>query len=798
MKSAVILTVALALASVSVLGEEQRIKSIGDFGDITTKESAEKALQTGIGELQKAGGGIITIPPGAPKEMKADNLSQTSRNTPGVTVIDYRDGFINYRVPQIGKEQTGSWGGLRISRILNMGQKSIEPYGGYPVQSIKNYSISGCSSYHGLLALPAAKGENARCYVETIRGISVGQYLQVDLYKQGGERDSDVIVKTIGWDNDRKLYYFTCDLKYDHPKVGVTIGNKQVVNGLDIDDWSNCANQSMTLQAHRRQYSNGDSFVISGMLSYMGEIMQGTGDEMGVVLNAETVGELDGFHSTVEALDWSKDEITYAPGNVNAHTLADQRPLINMNTKKWISSGTVKIVRPDDWYGMSVNDPRLDVDECIREGIDLKKLRMVFTADGKEVNGLTDCSKLPVKKLKYTYNGKAYPSILGGKPFKNHLGGCIIGSKDCGWTKDVIGRFFAILDESEAIMPKDGDIGYAMAPKRPCYRWYQINDFYENADGTKVIKLLRVRWNAVKAGAPQLFADDNYTWDGHEKALSYAIAPGAWVYSVAEGWADSIQRGGRVDKGEPRKIRVTPQADRGTSFDFEVGDAIEQVVGPDPWHPTPLRIRQFDQLPSTGNGSSISVGNNARVQIPNCIGIGGGGLGREDIEKRKDKKPPFGTIMNIGSLSNVGIEFGAEVMESAIQFNQPNGRPQPLCWKNKIDKDTVLQVNPQTGAFQFAGSGMDLTGQGTANQSGISGTAVQAKNLRGINVSVKAESKTAEIKFQNAEADADYSIVVQPNWITLDAVTEKRSDGFNVEFSVNAPKNAKLDWQLIR
>jgi hypothetical protein len=73
-----------------------------------------------------------------------------------------------------------------------------------------------------------------------------------------------------------------------------------------------------------------------------------------------------------------------------------------------------------------------------------------------------------------------------------------------------------------------------------------------------------------------------------------------------------------------------------------------------------------------------------------------------------------------------------------------------------------------------------------------------ARNLRGINAAVAKGARSAEVKFPRAEPDSRYSLCVQPNWLTMTAVKEKRADGFHVEFAEPAPEDARIDWQLIR
>ncbi len=728
-------------------------QSLAEFGDITTLETAAQALAKAMEELVAEGGGILVIPEDAPEGLVIENLTQAERSTrdegPVVTVMDYRRGFVTYHVAPIGKHQDGTWGGFRVERVLNLGQQSLPHCGRHAAQAIDNYVISGASSYMATLTQPVQQGKDRRCYVDTIRGIWVGQYLNVTSSVVGYDEPYDrSIVKSIGWDPERKRNYFTMDLEHDHP-AGALVYNKHIVNGLQINGYSNCDNQtSGELTVNRWNYGVGDSFVISGMFKYMGDVFSGFGDEGGVVLNAETIGELDAFHSTVEAVDWSKDEITYAPGVVNAHTLSNSRPLINLNRDKWIAEGTVNIVPPTK-----------------------------------------------------AYRGKTYPGVIGGPGnVFNYQGGLILGSAGCPWDEAIIGRFFALTEPSEVILPDDDSTagGYAKLPARPVYRWYRIMDLERNGDGTKVIKILRVRWSAVAAGAAKLFDDENYTWDDHERPLKYAIAPGSWVYDISQGWAHTHNTGGHLGEDHPRRIKVVPNGDRGTPFDFEPGDPVEQAVGPDPYQPRPLRIRQFDQMPSTMPSASIEVKQLGRVQVPYCIGVYGIITESDQLDRRKDKKPPYDTVMNIRSLANVGINFDSEVLDAAIVFRQPNGHAQPIRWRNDVVGSSSLIVEPETGDFVLAGGNLDIGGKSLERVEGVSGTETPAANLRGIDVSLRAGATEAEIRFAASERDAAYAVSITPSWMTSYCVPNKTPDGFAVQFGTPAPAGAKIDWIIVR
>jgi hypothetical protein len=729
------------------------VRSLDEFGDISSVALAQETLNAAVDHLIASGGGLLVIPEGAPEGMEVENLKQaerlTSDESPVVTILDIRKGYAVFHVAPIGKHQSCIWSGMTIDRKLNLGQQSLPHCGVHSAQAIHNYNISGSSSYMATLTEPATKGKDSRCYVDLIRGIWVGANLNITSSAMGYAAPYDrITVKSIGWDPDKRAHYFTADLEYDHPAAAL-VYNKHVTNALQINGYSNCDNQTAgELSVIRNHYAVGDNFVITGMMKYMGDIFSGFGDEGGVVLNAETVGEIDGFHTKVEAVDWSKDEITYEPGTVNPHTLSNSRPLVNMNEAKWLTAGTVMVVSPGG-----------------------------------------------------TYKGQSYPGVIGGpKNVFNYQGGAIIGSADCPWDESVVGRFFCLTEPTETILPGDRSSvgGYASAAGRPIYRWYEIKGFERNPDGTKRIRILRVRWSAVAAGAPTLFLDDNYTSDGHERPMKYAIAPGAWVYDISQGYADTFVTGGWVGKDHPRRIRVTPSGDRGTSLDFEVGDPIEQACGPDPWQPRPLRIRQFDQMPSTMPSSSIEVEQYGRVQVPYGMHFSSLTSSREDLANRKDGKPGFGTVVGIDSMSNVAIDLGGEVTDSAILFRQPNGRPQPIRWRQDVVGSSSLAVEPSTGDFVLAGGNVDVSGKGLKQVTGVSATTQAAHNLRGINAAVAAGGAELQVSFATPEADAEYAVSVTPSWMTNLCVSAKTAQGFTVQFGTPAPEGAKVDWVLLR
>lgn len=768
--------------------------ALGDFGDISTTASAQAAMDQACRWIVSHGGGVLVVPAIAPEGLVVRNIHQQDRESgPTVTILDRRKGYETTHLPSVGKQSPTGWYGAYAYRLLNMSPRGLPFQGTHEMQGMRNAVVRGSSSYMQLTSEAVEKGADRRIFVPSIRGIFVGQYLTLT-GKQGAYQPpyDRVWVKSIGWDAERKLNYLVVDLEHDHP-AGCILYNKHVTGSMNISSTANADNQTMEFQVTRRQYAHGDSFLISGSYVYQGDVFSGLGDEQGVVLNAEVMQDPDPFHSTVESVNWEDDAIVFSPGPCNVQKLATSRAIINMNSNKWITDGHVVIVPPEDWGGHTIHNPMYDAKEFVDGGIDLTKFSYTFVKDGEEAQSITSWDGHPLRQFTYVYQNKAYPSLVDG--WVNNLGGAIIGSADCGWTEDVVGRFFAVADEGERLTPGAQDLGviFHSSLERTQYRWYLIKQFRKNGDGTCRIKIERIRYAAGDAGAPNLYNEDNYTWDGHVRPLSYIIAPGAYAYDVGDGWQDRDH--GIAEKSDARIVRVVPNADRGTAFDFASGDPIEQAIGADPSVPTPIRVRVFNNVPDTMEHGMIDLMNHGTVAMSAGINLVGGGHNRDALANRKDRKPYYGTGLHIGSVVGTGIRFSADVTEAALQFEQPNEHAQPIRWKH-AGGHSELVVDPKTGDMSITGSPLQVaTVKGIE---GLSATAVPAHNLRGMNIAVPEGVREVAIQFDRPEADAQYALNIQPNWLTQDAVIEKTTKGFTVIFSEPAPTGATIDWQLIR
>jgi hypothetical protein len=347
----------------------------------------------------------------------------------------------------------------------------------------------------------------------------------------------------------------------------------------------------------------------------------------------------------------------------------------------------------------------------------------------------------------------------------------------------VVGRYFAVNEPDECV-PGGPNIR----------RWYLIDSVKANPDGTKDIEIIRHWWGAKAAGAPTLYKPENYSRDGHEKRLAYIIAPGVNVYDVS----DAVESPQVNKAGSRRILRLAPTPFAGTAVDFAAGDAIEQAIGPDPFKPIPFRSWIWDSVPGVFPAPIFDIANQGAVMRHAVMTVGGGSANSADSATRHDRNPPWDSYFRFESACNNGILFNADVAGSALLFEQPNGRPQPITWRyDEGRKAASLTVSPQDGTMTFDGTGLAVPG-GLAAVSGISGTATPARNLRGIAVPVPAGSQTLDVVFAQAESDADYAIFVQLNWLTAHAVTTRTTRGFAVQFAQPAGAHSHLHWLLVR
>ena len=468
--------------------------SLEQFGPIATPAQAEETLRKASAEIIARGGGILLIPREASAGWQPENVSQQTWRTPappapatqwgnglGVTILDNRGGTMKVLVPELT--------GAVFSRTMRMPEgQSCGHWGYFPLLSLQNNVVRGTTSYRDWLAADVKAGKDQRFYVRTIRGIFPGMFLNTGDYSHVQR----LYVKSLGYDQEKKAPYFVADTDFDIAAQGAIMHNKNHANLLYMTTNSNTENQTFDMFIDRHHYSQGDSYMFSARFNYMGDVHSTAGDENGVIYAAFSLSETNIFRGQVDTFNAQTNELKYKAAT-NANTLATGRPLIDMNPLKWITGGTVQIVRPGTWWDL----------------------------DDTNV-------KNPV------FAGKSYPSVLakaeGSGIDELHMGGLIRFSPDAPVTAEVVGRYFAV-DEQDECVPGTSYARNANGIRR----WYMIHSFTANPDGTKDIKIVRNWWGAKPAGSPTLYNPENYTEDGRLKPLKYIIAPGANVYDVSRG-----------------------------------------------------------------------------------------------------------------------------------------------------------------------------------------------------------------------------------------------------------------------
>jgi hypothetical protein len=257
------------------------------------------------------------------------------------------------------------------------------------------------------------------------------------------------------------------------------------------------------------------------------------------------------------------------------------------------------------------------------------------------------------------------------------------------------------------------------------------------------------------------------------------------VYDVSRA---AVDLSNKTYDGSPtqRTLLIAPYADSGTTFDFETGDDIQQAIGPDPFHPIPFRAWTWDQVPGAFPSPIFDIANYGVTRASVLSVMGGNNLGI----------PAWESVIDVTSTSGTVLDIAGKVNGAAIRIAQPT-KPAPITWMYDGSKKSANLVVDQKGKLTFDGNGANISG-GITTLGGISGTTVEARNLRGIGVIIAKGQTTVEVKFPRAENDADYAVFVETNWLSQRAIAARTPQGFTVTFATAAPDNARLDWTLVR
>ncbi len=718
------------------------VRYLSEFGPLGSGEAVKAAYAKA--KIEMVNGGLLIVPPGAANLYSEENTTQISPRTPAPPAETKQWKKAGPGITVIELEPDGmnikgpSVSGVTIDRTLRMPiGESLPHWTTDYALNISNKLVHGSNSYLDFLVEPTKAGPDARFYVRSIRGIRAGAFINIL-----GRGVTRACIKGLGYDMVKNAPYFIADTAIDHP-AGTVVQNKSNEGLIFMQQFGNADNQTYDVMLNRYQYALGDTYMYFARYKYMSNIHSSGGDENGNVFACYTESISNNFTSTVESVDWKDSSLKFSGKTANADTLGNSRTIINLNPAKAITKGTVIVVPAESYW-----DANLDTG-------------------------------------KYPYQGKTYPTTVT-KGLGLRMGGLIRGDKDCPWDKSVVGRWIGITEKSELIANSDGKI-----------RWYEILEVNANPDGTKDLIIQRFWWGAKPMQSMTLYREDNYTWDGHVKPLTYVIAPGTYATDVARAVPG---KGANVTN----TIGLAPYKDMNTPADFEKGDPIEQVVGPDPFKPTPMRIWMWDAVPSAFPAPAIDLCNETRghsTQRYAGIWMRGGFAKLEDCVKSPDGKPAWDNGLLLDCAANVGVNFTSDFANAGILFQQPN-LEQPIKWyfgkreQGKPFNAATLTVGKETGDLTFKGG--DTRFSGSVMTKGLSGDDKPAKNLRGKNIAVKAGATSIDIALPNAEADGEYAVFLELTWLTNRAVTKRTAEGFTVTFDKAAPADGKLDWMIVR
>jgi len=711
-----------------------RVHALADFGPIDTPVQAKAAYEKAVRELRSQGA-VLMVPASAWRHVKHGSLqglvrmpappepTQHWREGPGVTVV-----VLDQKQPVV---QVPPLTGARIERHLRLDDGDSAPHWGtHPALTLDSHLVYGSASYLDWLQVPVTKGKDRRFYLPTVRGLRPGQFLNIHGGPGYGGGVTRGCIKSLGYDPEQRMHYLVADTDLDH-KAGAILHNKSNFGLIHMLQTSNNDNQTYDVKVIRRQYAHGDTYVYYCDFDYMSNVHSAAGDENGNCYAAFIRSMDNNFRGTVDSVDWDQRQLKFASAARNVETLGDSRPLINRNPGKAITQGKVWIV----------------------------------SEDGR-------------------WQGKAYPGGLVTNPRTGvkglKMGGLIRGDRDCPWTSQVVGRWFAVATPEEKT-------------PRGNLRWYLITSFRENDDGTKDIEIERFWWGAKSAGSPTLYRQEDYSWDGHPRPLEYMIAPGTYVNDVSRAVA-----GG--DRGGQRTLGLAPYSDQQTAMDFQPGDPIEQAIGPDPFRPQAMRVWMWEDVPGPWPSAVFDLANHGAAARHAAMKISGGGTSLEESAQRHEQKPAWDNVIVLNSAAGVGINCGADFADAAILFQQPH-REQPIKWNyadaNGEPKQAVLTVSKDGGELNFQGNGIRANGP-ASGVSGLSADRTPARNLRGKNVPVEEKATAVRVRFPCPEADGDYAVFVEQSWLTNRAISEKGPEGFTISFATAAPPGARVDWMIVR
>jgi hypothetical protein len=207
------------------------VRHLAEFGPLRTAADVKAAYTKAKGEMA-AKGGILLVPPEAARLHSEENATQISPRTPAppaqttswkksgpaitVVILDPTGPIV--QLPQVE--------GLRLERAMRMPlQESLPHWTTDCAINLSSHLVHGPMSYSDVTVDAVKAGKDARFYVRTIRGLRPGMFLNAHAKNWYGPKLSRLCIKSIGYDPERKLHFFTADTDIDHD-AGAALHNK--------------------------------------------------------------------------------------------------------------------------------------------------------------------------------------------------------------------------------------------------------------------------------------------------------------------------------------------------------------------------------------------------------------------------------------------------------------------------------------------------------------------------------------------------------------------------------------------
>jgi hypothetical protein len=721
----------------------QSIFPIDQFGPVDTPTDATNAFQKAVTAATAAGGGVVEISP----QTTAD--FQVASSTPGCAVADLRLGTV-YVVTSANDRRVSASDYSPDACFTLRGSfdhASRELFHSQYVEATHRRLVhGGMSQYTALVdvdgdGVAVIRGRGAHWYPASIEGFAAGMTFDVN-----SQPTPTYTVIGLGWDSVLRRPYFTADAPDDipaekSPGVASYVLNKTSIGAHAAVTESHCPNQASSQVVQHLDFSEGDMFGSQVTLAFQGNVVSAQGDEGGLGYGAEIGQDLAVFHGTVDKFDPAAGVLSYRTGT-NTQRLGTARPLINLNDRTWITTGTVRVY-------ITTTYPNTGL------GITAGVVQGVGTSWGNEIVGRYFAIDEPAE---YLDPGEQRAYAWGKPPIR-------------------LRRWWRITD-----LTTDPDTGAQLLFVR-VIRWgTQTGAPYPLADnlnyfpyGGRELRYI-IAPGAVVCDVRGGVAEDDNAVVGRTLVLQPNGDFGAGGLPFATG--DPIEQALGPQPWNPTGFRVRhlthfPSIIEEASFyGGSYGTAPVQYG---------LYLTGIDAA-SQYRGTGTAYGTGVRIDAVTGRGI--------DL---------VGDITFDTSVSFQGI--GAPDAGVAIALHQGPGKHRKvIAWSTRQEQLlATLGFDPDSATYRLAGAtALDVGGARLSNTTGVSATGTPAQNLRGISVSVSADATGLDITLPHPEVDAHYALALTPSWLTRTAVTTKTAAGFHIAFDQPPATRQTIDWLLIR